>query len=171
MTPVFQTIFSDAKDVNKGNCMQAAIASLFDLPLEDVPSFIKFDSYYQPLKDFLLKRGYDYHGMFWNKNYTTLNTPTHECFNERRWHRPSILTPKKLYKEPGVNGFFYAGVLSPGLFNWSNHMTHAVIIDKNYNVVHDPNPNYKDILDYPLTSLLGYNGITDVIVINKIKIN
>ena len=169
MNPVYHTEFY-SKEV-KGNCMQAAIASLFDLSLEDVPKFIEFDSYYKPLKGFLLKRGYDYFGMLWNRNYTTLNTPTHECFNERKWHFPSIMTPKKLYKESGVNGLFYAGVLSPGCFKWSDQATHAVIIDKDYNVVHDPNPNYKDVLDYPLTSLLGYNGITDVFLINKSKNN
>ena len=170
MTPVFQTTFSDENNPKTGNCMQAAIASLLDLSLEDVPNFIEFDDgYYKPLYKLLCEQGYSYDGVLFNKNYSTINTPTYECFNERKWHRRSILTPKKLYKEPGADGFFYAGVLSPGLFKWSSQITHAVIIDKDFNIVHDPNPNYQDILSYPLASLLGYNGITDVLLINKNK--
>lgn len=36
MTPVFQTII----DPVKGNCMQAAYASILDLPLDEVPNFV-----------------------------------------------------------------------------------------------------------------------------------
>lgn len=38
MTPVMQTILDpDADGVNRGNCLQAAIASLLELPLDEVP--------------------------------------------------------------------------------------------------------------------------------------
>lgn len=41
MTPVRQTIFApdDGRQM-PGNCLQAAMASLLDLPLEDVPHFV-----------------------------------------------------------------------------------------------------------------------------------
>jgi len=164
MKKVYQTIV----DRGHGNCMQAAIASLFEKDLDDVPNFIEFESWFSPMYKFLIKNGYDYHGMLHNKNHTILNTPSHECFNELKWHRQSIMTPKKLYKEQGVNGLFYAGVLSPKYFNWSDQTTHAVIIDRDYNIVHDPNKEYNDkkFRQYPLTSLLGYNGIIDVMLIN-----
>ena len=35
MIPVMQTVFGD-----NGNCMQACVASLLELPLEDVPQFL-----------------------------------------------------------------------------------------------------------------------------------
>lgn len=39
MTPVDQTILHDPQTGAIGNCMQAAIASLLDLPLDAVPHF------------------------------------------------------------------------------------------------------------------------------------
>lgn len=39
MTPVTQTILHDPENGQHGNCMQAALASLFDLPIEQVPHF------------------------------------------------------------------------------------------------------------------------------------
>jgi len=162
MKEVYQTVINPGH----GNCMQAAIASLFDKELDEVPNFIEHDGYFQPLHKFLYENGYDYQGMLHNKKYTQLCTPTHFCFNNKKWHRPAIMTPKKLYKEQGVNGLFYAGVLSPKFFKWSSQSTHAVLIDKDYNIVFDPNPAYKEILEYPLTDILGYNGIIDVFLIN-----
>ncbi|HWB38319.1 MAG TPA: hypothetical protein VHA75_20065 [Rugosimonospora sp.] len=44
MTPVVQTIFATGQpDSPIGNCLQAAIASLLDLPLDDVPHFVGDD--------------------------------------------------------------------------------------------------------------------------------
>ncbi len=165
MIKVYQTII----DKGHGNCMQAAIASLFDKELDEVPNFIEHDGYFKPLHKFIDGIGYSYEGMLHNKKYTQLWTPTHFCFKEKRWHAPSIMTPRKLYKDEGVNGLFYAGVLSPKFFKWSDPITHAVLIDKDYNVVFDPNPGYEEILEYPLTDILGYNGIIDVLLINPKK--
>jgi len=164
MKKIYQTIV----DRGHGNCMQAVIASLLDMKLNDVPNFIECDSWFKPLYELINKKGYSYQGMLHNKKYTILNSPSDECFNELKWHRQSIMTPKKLYREQGVNGLFYAGVLSPKYFSWTDQTTHAVIIDRDYNIVHDPNKEYNDkkFRQYPLTSLLGYNGIIDVILIN-----
>lgn len=44
MTPVVQTIFYDpAVPGRMGNCLQAAIASVLDLPLDEVPHFVQND--------------------------------------------------------------------------------------------------------------------------------
>lgn len=45
MTPVRQTLFSnpDDPDAPPGNCLQAAVASLLDLPLDEVPHFVGID--------------------------------------------------------------------------------------------------------------------------------
>jgi len=167
MIKVYQTIV----DKNHGNCMQAAIATLFSRKLEEVPNFIELDSWFSALCKTAIDNGYDYEGMLHNKNYTRLWHPTDECFKKGRWHRPSIMTKKALYKHEGVNGLFYAAVLSPNNFNWGEGImaTHAVIIDRDYNVVFDPNHQYDNILEYPLKSLLGYNGIINVDIINPIK--
>lgn len=164
MNPVYQTIV----DPGKGNCMQAAIASLFEKKLEEVPNFIEYpDNWFSIMWDFIRKQGYDYRGMLHNKNYNTLMKPTDQCFRDVKWHKSSIITPKNLYKYEGVNGYFYAGVFSPKYFNWERQTTHAVIIDRDYNIVHDPSPAYKDLKRYPLSNLLKYNGIIDVYLIEK----
>lgn len=41
MKKVFQTIV----DKDHGNCMQAVVASLFELELDDVPNFIEMESW------------------------------------------------------------------------------------------------------------------------------
>lgn len=54
MTPVQQTIFGP----ERGNCLQAAVASLFDLPLDDVPHFIdEGNRWWIALQDWLRPRG------------------------------------------------------------------------------------------------------------------
>lgn len=40
MKPIFQTIHSDPTDSKRGNCVQAATASILELDLNDVPNFI-----------------------------------------------------------------------------------------------------------------------------------
>ena len=165
MIKVYQTIV----DRGHGNCMQAAMASLFHKPLEEVPHFLEFkDHWFSEMRKFLHANNYDYEGMLHNKNYSIICTPTYHCFNKSKYHKPSIITKKKLYNEPGVNGYFFASVLSPKYFNWGSGFTatHAVIIDRDYNVVHDVNPGYKDIIMYPLAELLKYNGLIDVYLIN-----
>lgn len=41
MTPVLQTHFGGPESNPVGNCMQAAVASLMNLPLDDVPHFVQ----------------------------------------------------------------------------------------------------------------------------------
>lgn len=120
MKKVFQTVVS--KD--NGNCMQAAIASLFDLDLNEVPNFIEFDkdglgnAQYELLK-FLRSKGLD---------YCHINRSSKRDFEEL----------KRIAKfDGGVNGYFYATVPSQTFEN----IGHAVVVDTDLNIVHDPNPN------------------------------
>jgi len=168
MKKVYQRII----DPGIGDCMQCVIASLFNMKYEDVPAFITMkDGWFNALYQLSQSKGYDYEGMLHNRNYNRLWHPTASCFKKEEWHYPQIMTKKKLYKESGVNGLFYAAVLSPKYFNFNEgkNVTHAVIIDRDYNIVHDPNPGYKNILGYPLREILGYNGIIDVFLINKLN--
>lgn len=112
MIKVFQTIV----DKDRGNCMQAVIASIFELPLSDVPNFIELDDWIRPYKKFFKDRGYDY-GIISNM--------------------PKDHIKKALKYDGGVNGYFYASVSSKTF----DGVSHAVVIDSNLTVVHDPNPN------------------------------
>lgn len=113
-------VFQSRIDKKHGTCMQASIASLFEMFIEDVPNFIELeDEWYNTLVRFYKDRGYG-----------------HICsFNPRG---EMELTKQVLEHDGGVNGYWNASVES---INLGSEITHAVIVDKNLNVVHDPNPN------------------------------
>lgn len=167
MIKVYQTII----DKGHGNCLQAVIASLLEKPLDEVPHFIEQESWFGSLRHYLHDNGYEYDGSLHNKYYNQIWQTKADCFKKPKYHSPSIMTPKKLYKEEGIGGYFYASILSPKYFSWGerNDAHHAVVIDRNYNIVHDPNPEYKDLYMYPLANLIRYNGITNVWLINPKK--
>lgn len=166
MKKVFQTII----DPKHGNCMQAVFASLFDDELDNVPNFIEMDSWHDSMMSYVKSKGYEYKGMLHNKKWVTLCQPTTTgVFSEAKWYAPGIMNKTNLKKHGGVDGLFYAGVCSPKLFTWTGLGTHAVIIDKDFNIVHDPNINYENILNYPLSNIIGYNGVIDVYLFDKMK--
>lgn len=135
-------------DQNHGNCMQAVIASLFDLQLENVPNFIEFDgkentsSQFELMK-FLHSKGYDY------------------CYiNRREDLGQGTEFLKKVAKfDKGINGYFYASVPSQTFKN----VGHAVVVDSELNVVHDPNPNQ-------LATKLSPDDIEGIIVVTDFVI-
>lgn len=56
MIKVYQTII----DKGHGNCVQAAIASLFELRLEKVPHFLEYgEKWFEIFYNFVRKQGYD----------------------------------------------------------------------------------------------------------------
>lgn len=55
MKPVYQTVV----DPNIGNCMQAVVASMFELPLNKVPNFIESAQWALDLYTFFEDRNYD----------------------------------------------------------------------------------------------------------------
>lgn len=119
MIKVFQTIV----DKGRGNCMQAAIASLFEKELKEVPNFIEFgDKWWEVLIKFYADNGY--------KNVTPFNP-----FKKGKELEPYI--NDLLKHDNGVNGYFYATVPSQTFSDTS----HAVIVDTELRIVHDPNPN------------------------------
>ena len=117
MRKVYQSII----DPKIGNCMQAAVASLFDVPLEEVPNFKEYGgSWFEIFYKFFKEKGYC--DIVW--------------INRNRHHDTELL--KKIAKfDGGVNGYFYAVVKSQTFPN----VKHAIIIDTDLNMVHDPNPN------------------------------
>ena len=117
MIKVYQTIVS----IGTGNCMQATVASLLELPLDDVPHF-------------LLSKNLGSYGMlkfFWEWGFEP-------CYINRGKYNTEFM--RRIAKfDGGVDGYFYAVVKSQTFEN----VSHAVIVDENLNVVHDPNPNQK----------------------------
>lgn len=60
MKPVNQTKFVTNDGIDIGNCLQACIASIFELTLEEVPHFAMDDDWQEALDDFLDDYGF-YH--------------------------------------------------------------------------------------------------------------
>lgn len=130
MIPVYQ------KRVSKGNgdCMQAALASLLEIDYDEVPDLINVHRWADALERFLKKHGYHVR--------TVISAPI----------------DRELFGFKGVDGFFWASVVSPG---FGLPTTHAVLVDKHMTVVHDPNPKYKDFNDYEFVYVRVIEKIDD----------
>lgn len=169
MNKVYQTII----DKDNGNCLQAAIASLLNMKIEDVPHFIGYgDQWQSKMYEFLKENDYKIGKTLFNSKYQRLiSDDNDDCFNYVRIHKNLTLTKSNLKKHGGVDGYFYAGVISPmfGTINNRWYNQHAVIIDCDMKIVHDPNPNYKNLIKYPLADVIKCNGIVDVLLIKKNK--
>lgn len=165
MHHVFQTNFNPGTHPDPGNCWQAQIASLLNLPLDAVPNFVAFgDDCWKVQEQFLLTQGYRY--VEYLRNPRALGSDGN--FQE--------VTDRIVYHLEGIDGYFSAVVWSPKYFtleamcDWDQvQPQHAVIIDRHFNVVHDPNPNNSDVKEYPLSKILGWNGVLGIDVIEKIK--
>lgn len=112
-------VYQSRIDKKHGTCMQAATASLFEMFIDDVPNFIELEERWFSVM----------YNMYKDKGYHL------GCFNPRG---DIELTKKALERDKGINGYWAASVVS---VNVGPECTHSVIIDKDMNVVHDPNPN------------------------------
>lgn len=101
-----------------GDCMQAVVASLFELELDEVPDFIRIKHWFSIMHSFYHAEGFD----------LTL-------FNVQREDKD--LVKEIMHYDGGINGFFDATVKSQTFKDG----THAVVVDVDLNIVHDPNPN------------------------------
>ena len=115
MKPVLQTRVHE----EHGDCQRAVIASLLELDAEQVPNFTLFPDpeWWWVLHYFLYALGWHLEGC--------LNPPFNGIFNSKM-------------DEHGIDGYHYAAVLSK---TFAARVTHAVVIDRQGNVAHDPNPN------------------------------
>ena len=126
------------------DCIRSVISSLLDKNLKDVPNFFKYGKdWFYYLENYMNNNSYTCKGILFNK--------------KDKEYPESYIDISELKNYKGINGHFYASVYSPLLFK--NSKTHAVIINRNYNIIHDPNPYYKGLKEYPLKKELGYNGI------------
>ena len=138
MKKVFQTRTS--KD--NGNCAQAVIATLFDLEIEDVPDFVG-SHHIKPMAAEIVKF---YRDKGFKAGY---------IYKTDHKMGKSLLDIAK--NDEGVNGFFYAVVKSKTF----EESLHAVVVDKELNIIHDPNPNGKclglqpdDVIQLLITNIL-----------------
>lgn len=117
MTPVKQTIL----DPKRGDCARAVVASLFDLDISQVPHFILFPG--QAWWDV-------YCGFIWSIGWRVLGSGKY----------PEIDPTKRPFMGLHVDGYVDASVPSknyPGVY-------HAVVMDTQGLVVHDPAPDGKN---------------------------
>ena len=98
MKPVFQTRF-DESGTGPGNCMQAAAASMLELPLSMVPNFIDYSDSFKHMREFFerygiqlveMHRNVEPHGLYFE---TGISTQGHEhivlCRGGRLVHDPN----------------------------------------------------------------------------------
>lgn len=145
-------VFQSRIEKKHGTCMQAAIASLFELFIDDVPNFIELEGrWFHIMSDFYKERGYELC-----------------CYNPQG---NMELTKQVLEVDGGINGYWYASVVS---INLGPETTHAVIIDKDMIVVHDPNPNNfghvyspEDILSIDVCSDNWYIDVNGTLITHK----
>lgn len=122
----------------KGTCMQAAVASLYELPLDKVPLFEgKEQNWAVELFNFMKSQHPEGKLPLWKERSTT----------------EQMLTLVR--EDKGINGYFFAIVPSQTF----EGVTHAVVVDENLKVVHDPNPNR-------LAEKLTPDDILDVVLPN-----
>ena len=109
-------IKNNQKEVNgeTGDCLRASMSSLLEYPLEAVPNFVLIPPYL---------RMSAIHGFLWSQGYALGDNmrPIGRCIGE------------------GIDGHFMASVPSRSIQGES----HAVVINPEGWVVHDPNPNKK----------------------------
>jgi len=138
------------KIFQKGNedSMQAALATLLSSPYEYIPNFEQPGV--KPLHQFIKEDapGFGYGGVLYNDPGVI----------------PELhLSVLKNYK--GVAGYFLATVKSPQYHE--EGITQNVIIDSNFNILHDPNPRNANVKKYPDADALGFNGILQVHLISR----
>lgn len=109
MKKITQSIISKTK----GDCLRAAIASMFELTVEQVPHFILFeDNYFYMMICFIWGLGY-------NLNYADKKI--------------------KFTKKHLINGCIMASVNSKTY----KQVSHVVLVNSTGKVIHDPHPNQK----------------------------
>ena len=125
MKKVFQTIV----DKGRGNCMQATVASLFGLTLDEVPNFIEFENHekfpdtnhFVEMKKFYKKMGY-------GDDLAYINRKKDDTLE---------LMIKIAKFDGGIDGYLDATVPSQTF----QDTYHSVVVDTDLNIIHDPNPN------------------------------
>jgi len=169
MKPTYQRVIHPTN----GDCVKCCLCTLLDLEYDDVPNFAEHSNMWLYVINFCEKLGYEYNsGAYMNGKVQFLENPIDCCYNKLiDTVDASHLYLQSAKPEESYNGLFIAGVYSPGYTNINDHPSshlHCVLCDTDFNIVFDPNPNYQDIIRYPYSELIGYNGIRCIDIIKKL---
>lgn len=115
----------EQQEVDKitGDCMRASIASVLECDLQVVPHITRIASrvpWFSVMYYFMVAHKYLYRGIFYP--------------HEGR---------RKLLNRHSFNGFYLAGVKSRTYAATEDDVSHMVVIDRNFIVIHDPHPDKK----------------------------
>jgi len=136
-------IYQDIEDpeYGKGNCLQAAVASLLELQLNEVPDFSTHMKWFSALAQFLRDHGHQVDGFVEHQN------------GLHQQMRDAI----------GVKGYFLGWVYSWAGLAQKRDWTHVVLVNKGLYVIHDVSPRNQHVLTYPKADELGCNGLLRVL--------
>jgi hypothetical protein len=140
MTPVFQRIISETR----GDCQSCCIASLLDLPYEQVPTWLA-DAYDRTSRNELRPDGSRWHLHHWFEEQT-------DWLRARGWHLARI--PDNLLTDYRalVGAYCLASMPSQALPGHSHAVVGQWVKAEEFRhqlaIVHDPNPNNKP---YPMS--------------------
>ena len=111
MIPITQTIISNDEGTIHGNCFPASIASILEVPIEEIPPLQNMGKDWFPaLFEYLTKKGYSFHG--------------------------SLYTNEKILGyDKGIDGYYVVNGPSPRGFSRG----HSVVYYKG-KLAHDPYP-------------------------------
>lgn len=167
MNKVYQRII----DPGKGDCWKCSICTLLGLEYEAVPNFVEYgDMFYEMAVELFKQHGYKLTGSYlYNPNACYLENPTFNVYEDSKPPRKATLEAIK--PEYGINGLFLASVYSPKYTTPNEHPIahlHSVLCDINFNIVFDPNKEYENVVNYPYSKIIGYNGIRGIDKILKL---
>lgn len=152
---VYQRIVGNGRNGTKmGDCMKAAMATLFKVGYDDVPHFMEYSDWHKVFREFISSQGYKWEKELWNPRALGVH-----CKDNM----------EDLLNMEGVNGLFLGTVYSPAYADIRDVpiSKHVVIIDKECNIVFDPNKKYENLAEYPAARYLNYNGIVSVDIMVK----
>ncbi len=121
MIKIYQTII----DPEIGDCHRACVASLFELPLDCIPNFLHL-VHLKQMK-------------FWNLYYDFMRWFNYDLLHFTKSQIDKGILNEIEYEKDGISGYFIATVNSQSF----QGKKHSVIINKNLEIMHDPNPNNK----------------------------
>ncbi len=165
MNKVYQRI----SDPRHGDCFKCAICTLLGLEYDDVPNYIEHENWLELAMATFDEHGYNMTGReLFNPNVMYLENPTDNIREDKKAYEPCTLDA--ITPDMGINGLFLAGVYSPNYTTPNEHPIehlHSVLCDINFKIVFDPQKEYEDVINYPYSKLIGYNGIRSIDIITK----
>lgn len=135
--------------IDKGKIYQTAFASLFEIEIDDVPEFDKYNKalMWEKFMFYVNYLGYKFQGCLYNANWVGGNS--------------DLITSLKFQR--GIKGYFLALVTSPE----DKEKNHIVIINKMFDIVNVVYDKYIGIIGFPKHKEMGYNGIKQILLVNE----